>query len=242
MARNSYASRDNLPKVVDSLPHIMQTYMQQVPGLTYVGISKFVLDKWVPLQQQISNQVQTDLRAVFNEREHDENILARLSSIENILLQNNSGFDVGRVVADGICSNLQAVSNNLKELVEMSTRENLQVENSNNDSLHLDKQIAEFIQKAKPLLEGLTEQSRDLGSATKDIAGAMTHQLRQSELATTDIRCICGTVDGLTKKGPVTRRQKNQRKVLVFCETCDAWHHGSCVGLESAGTFSCTRL
>lgn len=243
MARNTYSPQEHFPKQLETMPHLMQSVLHQVPSLTYLGISKFMLDKWIPLRQQMSSQIQADVRAVLDEEEHpSKDVMSKLASIEQLLALQISNSDPGGGSLEKLSSDVQTLSADFKSLTDAKVNQN-PMSCSHDGSLQgIDQKVEELLSLVKAFANDFVEKERrqQAGQDVVDsIVNAVSKELIGNSNNRIELRCVCG-VSEVEPKKPNTRSRRSQKKLLVFCEGCQAWHHGSCVGIEVPPHYSCT--
>lgn len=203
-----------------------------------MGLSRFSIDKWGVLQRELSNQIQAGVRTVLQEDgSARQEMVSKLSSIEQLLVLQISNGGFGGSSLERLSSQFHALEANLEAFTNVH----------HND--HVNKSSSSYTQAAglqdvNGKLDSLVELAKSQNAVNmgqgqtpdknilNNVFEAAARELRRDSSTKVEIRCICGT-DQIKPKRPNTGSQRKQKRLLVFCDSCEAWHHGSCVGLKS---------
>lgn len=210
--------------------------------LVYQALCQFYITNRDLMLKDVFAQVLEGVKAVNGEA--PQQILSELSSLQNRTAQLESSMNHGGSSVDKLSLQVKSLSTK----IDTFTTANSKVDGDKAlSSASCRPELLELLHK----IQGLTDliQPQLHVDPQKDpyhdetirnlVVEVVARELKRNNGVKDKIRCICGS-DQVEPNRPNTRRQKRQAVLLIFCESCQALHHGTCVGYTGPASYSCT--
>ncbi|RKK08384.1 hypothetical protein BFJ68_g14455 [Fusarium oxysporum] len=238
MDQTTYAAYQQLPKQMH--PIQLQPSDERMMQLYYNTMNLWYGQNRQFLMKDMLAQILGGVKTINGEV--PQQILQELSSVKERTTQLTSRMDYGGSCIDRLSLEIQQMSDMIKTI--SSITDNTKNNTSPRECGHprLDEVVNQFQgladQLASHLPLGMQKIQSDVMTLERLVAIAVAEESRRGTNVTARIRCVCGS-DQVDPKRPNTRRQKSLPVLLIFCENCQALHHGSCVGYTGTASYSC---
>ncbi|KAH7208451.1 uncharacterized protein BKA55DRAFT_668644 [Fusarium redolens] len=231
MDQTTYAAYQQLPKQMH--PIQLQPSEEKMMQLYYNTMNLWYGQNREFLMKDVLAQVLGGVKTINGEV--PQQILHELSSLKEKTAQLTSRLDNGGSCIDRLSLQIQELSDKITTISSIDDSTNnktspLEFSHPGLDELvsHL-KGLTDQIKSQLSL--GIQKDQSDDKELAHLVADAVAKELKRDTSVKDKIRCFCGS-NQVDPNRPNTRRQKSRPVLLIFCENCQALHHGRCVELS----------